>query len=74
MSNVDAFTRGLTQAVARRTKQQSAQQTQKVDSGVSNATTTTNTNTTIQQSSDEQYQATIIEKMINHIRQKGINK
>lgn len=59
MSNLDYFARGIMRASARRKNQQSKQ-----------SVTTTTVCATIQQSSDEQYQATIIQLMVNHIRQK----
>lgn len=72
-TSLDYFSRGITRAFAKRQAEQAKQQTlqiaQKVD-GDAIATTTNTTNTINQQSSDEQYRVTIIEKMINHIRQK----
>lgn len=73
MSSLDYFTAGIAKAVARRKAQQSKQNVQKADNDVSNVTTTA-INTTTQQSSDEQYQATIIQLMVNHIRQKKESK
>ena len=78
-TSLNHFNRGLERAFVRR-KQQAKQhaqqevQVQKIDSNLSNANAITNitshTNTVTQQSSDEQYQATIIQLMVNHIRQK----
>ncbi|MNR46676.1 hypothetical protein D3C85_1656780 [compost metagenome] len=72
MSSLDYFNRGITRALARRKKQQSNQHT-KADGDV---TTITNTiaNTgkcsnviTTTKLTDEQYQITIIEMMVNLI-------
>lgn len=73
MSNLDYFTAGIAKAVARRKAQQSKQNVQKADNDASNVATTA-INTTTQQSSDEQYQTTIIQLMVNHIRQKKESK
>lgn len=70
MSNLDYFTAGIAKAVARRKAQQpkqSIQTTQKVCNDASNILATTNI---VVKLSDEQYRTTIIQKMINHIRQK----
>ena len=70
MSSLNYFTAGIARAVAKRKEQQSKQSiqtTQKVCSDASNTIATTNT---IVKVSDEQYRTTIIQKMINHIRQK----
>jgi len=79
-TSLNHFNRGLERAFARAKEQQAKQHTQqevqvqKIDSNLSNANAITNitshTNTVTQQSSDEQYQATIIQLMVNHIRQK----
>lgn len=68
-SSLDYFNRGITRAFERRKEQQSkqnVQHVQKVDSDASNVVTTTNT----KQSTDEQYRTTIIQLMVNHIKQK----
>ena len=74
MNGVDAFTRGLTQAIARRAKQeqQAKQKTlqiaQKVDDAI---VITTVTNNTDKLSADEkQYQATIVQRMVALIKQR----
>ena len=72
VSNLDRLSRGLTKAVERRAKQreeqhaQQAVQVQKVDNSVSDASATTTANT-ITKLSEEQYQTTIIQKILNHI-------
>jgi hypothetical protein len=60
MSSLVYFNRGITRALARRKKQQSNQHT-KADGDVTTITTTKLT--------DEQYQITIIEMMVNLIQQ-----
>lgn len=75
-SSLDHFSRGLTKAVERRAKQreeqhaQQAVQVQKIDNSASDASATTTTANTITKLSIEQYQATIIQKMLNHINQR----
>ena len=71
--NMDYYSRGIANAFARRKAQQPKQNVQKADNDASNVATTA-INTTTQQSSDEQYQTTIIQLMVNHIRQKKESK
>lgn len=62
---------------AKQRKEQHAQQAvqvQKIDNSASDASVTTTTANSITKLSVEQYQATIIQKMLNHINQKGRNK
>ena len=86
MSNLDSFGRGLARAAAqakdRRAKEEAQATIQKVDSDVSNATTTLHieepsnlvSEINLKTLSDDQYQTTIIQKMLNHIKQKRINQ
>ncbi|MCE6977222.1 hypothetical protein EI534_07350 [Pseudomonas frederiksbergensis] len=80
-SSLDYFNRGLSRAFARRKEQHSKQPVQKINNDVieSNAQerkakqqTNVDSNRTSHTASltDEQYQATIIERMIAHIKQK----
>jgi hypothetical protein len=86
MSNLNSFSRGLARAAAqakdRRAKEEAQATIQKVDSDVSNATTTEQIEepsnlvpeTNLTTLSDDQYQTTIIQKMLNHIKQKRTNQ
>ena len=69
-TSLDYFSRGITRAFAKRQAEQAKQQTLQIAQKVDGDAIATTTNTINQQSSDEQYRVTIIEKMINHIRQK----
>jgi len=76
MSNsLDYFARGIAKAFERRRamQQQTKQhlvQVQSADSVEGDANTIATFNNTITKLSEEQYQATIIQLMVNHIRQK----
>ncbi|WP_155252602.1 hypothetical protein [Pseudomonas brassicacearum] len=81
MNGVDAFARGLTQAIARRAKQeqQAKQHTQKVNSRVTESNvdaapvTPTSSASAVEEFNEEKYKATIITKMKALIsKQKGI--
>ncbi|WP_460128298.1 hypothetical protein [Pseudomonas sp. S3_A09] len=74
-TSLDYFTAGLAKAFERRRamQQQTKQhlvQVQSADSVEGDANTITTFNNTITKLSEEQYQTTIIQLMVNHIRQK----
>lgn len=74
-TSLDYFTAGLAKAFERRRamQQQTKQhlvQVQSADSVEGDANTSTTFNNAITKLSEEQYQTTIIQLMVNHIRQK----
>ncbi|NWD86181.1 hypothetical protein [Pseudomonas sp. K5002] len=77
-TSLNHFSRGIAKAAERRramqqqTKQHLEQvvKVQSVDSVAGDSNTITIVNNTITKLSDEEYRTTIIQKMVNHIRQK----
>lgn len=67
MNKMEPFKRAFARAKERKAKQQQTK-VEKVDSNTTNTITTVITATQLDR--DEQYRTTIIQKMLNHIKQK----